>query len=428
MTPVAITGIGLLSPLGLGAGANLEALLAGRSGLAAPADGRLLAMGVPAVGAAPAPTAAGLDRVESLALDAVRMALADAGLAVPDLPEATFLAVSTSKGPVAAIEAQIVCQAAPRLSLERLGTASAGALLARELGVRGAVACFPAACATGLVSVLAAAREVASGRAELALAGASESSLTPFIHAGFLRMGALAVTQGSGSGVSGLGCHAEGMGTRPPGSRTPDPRPQTPDPRHAVRPFDRARRGFLLGEGAAVFVLEPSERVERRGGRVRAALAGGAEACDAWSIAAPEPEGLGLEQAARLALERAGCRPGGLDGLWLHGTGTMAGDEAELAAVSRLLSGAAGPVHATATKGLTGHMLGASGAVELAFAAVCLEAGRLPAVAGLDDPLACPAGLRLVRGRAASLRAERYLALSAGFGGHSAAAVLQRKP
>jgi 3-oxoacyl-[acyl-carrier-protein] synthase II len=166
MTPVAITGIGLLSPLGLGPEANLEGLLAGRSGLSAPTGDQVRAMGVPGVGAVDLADRPGLDRVESLALAAARGALADAGLEARELQERTYLAVSTSKGAVASIETQLADRAAPRLPLERLAASSAGAVVARELGIRGPVVCFPAACATGLVSVLAAAREVASGRAE----------------------------------------------------------------------------------------------------------------------------------------------------------------------------------------------------------------------------------------------------------------------
>ncbi|HOX05714.1 MAG TPA: beta-ketoacyl synthase N-terminal-like domain-containing protein [Planctomycetota bacterium] len=415
MTPVAITGIGLLTPLGVGPGANLDALLAGRSGLAAPVDEGLLALGVPGVGAVRAPTAAGLDRAESLALDAARAALADAGLAAGDLPGDTCLHVSTSKGPVAALETQLAGPGPVRTPVDRFSPGSAGAVVARALGVRGAVACFPAACATGLVSVLAAAREVASGRAELALAGASEASLTAFIHAGFLRMGALVVERQTADRrlEAGGTAAATAYSLQPTACR-------------AVRPFDRSRQGFLLAEGAAVLVLEPAGRAARRGGRVRALLAGGAEACDAHDAVAPHPDGAGLGAAAELAMERAGCRSDGLAGLWLHGTATRAGDEAELRAAARTLSGAGRAVPATATKGLTGHLLGASGAVELAFAALCLEAGRLPAVANLADPMPGTGALRLIRGAAPAISEPGpLLVLSAGFGGHCAAAVVR---
>jgi 3-oxoacyl-[acyl-carrier-protein] synthase II len=395
--PVAITGIGVLSPIGRSGALCLESLRAGRGGLGPSADRGLRRMGVCGVGAVAAATADGLDRVEHLAVTAARQALADARLAASELPERTWLCVSTSKGAVNALEAQLADRAAPRLPMERFAPDAAVLAVARELGIRGPAGCLPAACATGLVSVLAAAREVASGRAELAIAGASESSLTPFIHAGFLAMGALA-------GGAGL------------------------DPQRAVRPFDEARRGFLLAEGAAVFVLEARERAERRGAPIRALLAGGAQVGEAHDPVAPEPRGDGPFRAARLALERAGLGPEDLDGLWLHGTATRAGDQAELAGLARLLAGVGRAVPATATKGLTGHLLGASGAVELAFAALCLGAGWLPAVANLETPMAgaAGAGIGLVRGQALGLAARRLLVLSAGFGGHAAAAVVER--
>jgi len=162
------------------------------------------------------------------------------------------------------------------------------------------------------------------------------------------------------------------------------------------------------------------------GARRSALLTGGAQVCEAHDPVAPEPHGEGAYLAGRLALERSGLAPADLDGLWLHGTATRAGDQAELAGVARLLAGVGRPLPATATKGLTGHLLGASGAVELAFAALCLGAGFLPAVANLETPMAGASGLGLVRGGALGLAARRFLVLSAGFGGHAAAAVVER--
>ncbi len=325
---------------------------------------------------------------------AARQALADAGFTRATFPESTLLSFSTSKGAVMSVEGQLSGPDALILPLERLAPGGAALAVAGELGIQGPVACRTAACASGLVSVLMAAREVASGRADLAVAGASEASLTPFIHAGFAAMGAL-VMEGA------------------------------VQPEEAVRPFDRERRGFLLGEGAAVFILESAESVERRGVRVRGWLSGGAELCEAHSIAAPEPRGEATERAARLALERAGLQTQDLGSIWLHGTATLAGDKAELSAVGRLAAGTGSALPATASKGLTGHMLGASGAVELAFAAGCLEAGFLPAVANLNAPLAQPE-ISLVQGRAQSVAAGPCLVLSAGFGGHVAAVILDK--
>lgn len=394
MRPVAITGIGLVSPLGLDLETTARRLFAGEPGLAPPADPRLAAMGVPGVGAVALAATAGADRSEHLALLAARAALRDAGLAAAALPERAAISLAASKGAVWAWEAQLADRRAPRLPLSALSPAAPALFLARELGVRGETAARPAACATGLVAVLHGVREVAAGRAELFLAGASEASLTPFIHGGFAAMGALAREAGV-------------------------------EPGRAVRPFDERRRGFLLGEGAAVFVLEPPERAAARGARVRALVLGGAELCDAHALAAPQPEGRGLEAAMRLALERAALPLEELGGLWLHGAATRAGDAAEIQAAARLAAGRPRPLPATATKGLTGHLLGASGAMELALAALALERGRLPAVANLERPLPS-GGVRLSRGAPEPLLGNSILTVCAGFGGHLAAAVLRR--
>lgn len=388
-----VTGLGLVSPLGSWPGRVAENLVLGRSGLRETADQGLLRLGVPGLGPVDVQVPDGRDRVEHLALLAARGAMDDSGLSPAELPERSALCISTSKGAVTSLEGQLAGRFPPGAALERLAPDVAGRAVAGELGIRGQVLCLPAACATGLVSVLAAAREIESGRAELALAGAAEASLTAFIHGAFAAMGVLAAG-----------------GELAPG--------------RAVRPFDRDRRGFLLGEGAAVFVLESAERAGSRGARVRASLAGGAELCDARSLAAPDPEGAGLAAAARLALSRAGLKFEEIDGLWLHGTATRSGDPAELRGLAALAGRSEREIPATATKGLTGHMLGASGAVELALAVLALGEGFLPAVANLEAPLSSP-GLGLVRGSALELPARRYLVLSAGFGGHLAAAVVE---
>jgi 3-oxoacyl-[acyl-carrier-protein] synthase II len=256
------------------------------------------------------------------------------------------------------------------------------------------VLCRAAACSSGLISVASAAREVASGRARLAIAGASEASLTEFMHGAFSAMGAL--------------------------SRDTDR-----SPGEVVSPFDKGRGGFLLAEGAGAVVLEDPDSVLGRGGRIRGLLSGCAVLNEAFGLVEPEPRGTCLERAARLALERAGRTVADVDAVWLHGTATLRGDPAELAAVERLGSGTGRQLPAVATKGLTGHMLGASGAAELVLALGCLQEGLLPGVANLRDPLECNSVfLSGEPTHTGDLRC--ILCLSAGFGGHVAAALLER--
>jgi 3-oxoacyl-[acyl-carrier-protein] synthase II len=391
--PVAITGVGVLAPIGLDEADCLDALRGGECGLGPTGSERLAGMGVSGAGRVGACEPDDLDRVEHLAVVAARQALGAAGLCCEELPEDTAVCVSTSKGAVLSLERQLTEPGRGAPVMERVAPGGAALAVAREVRARGPVWCRPAACATGLVSVLAGAAEIAAGRTRIALAGASEASLSEFIHAGFASMGALA-----------LGAA---------------------DPAGAVRPFDRSRRGFLLGEGAAVLVLEDLDRALERGAKVRAVLTGWAETCEAHGVAAPQPGGEAELRAGRLALQRAGLEAREVDGLWLHGTATPKGDRAELAAMEGLFGAGSSRPAATASKGLTGHMLGASGAVELAFAVSCLGAGVLPAVANLTDPLPCSV-LSLVRGAALELDARRYMVLSAGFGGHVAAVVVER--
>jgi 3-oxoacyl-[acyl-carrier-protein] synthase II len=390
--PVAITGMGILSPIGCDPESCFEFLAAGRSALSVPQDPQLVDMNVIGVGSVRGADPEGLDRVEDFAVRAVRAALADAGLQASDVPADAVVCVSTSKGPMATLEATLRGQATPPIPLHRLSPCSAAETVATEIGFRGAVLARTAACATGLVSVLSATSDVACGRASMAIAGASEASLTPLMHAGFASLGALARETGS-------------------------------PPQELVRPFDRSRCGFLLAEGAAVFVIEPLEAVSRRGGRARSVVAGWAEQCDAFDLVKPSAGGESELRAAQLALERAGLQPADLDGVWLHGTATLSGDQAELRALGTLCPPSSPLLPATASKGATGHLLGASGAVELALAAVCREKHYLPAVRNLAAPLDS-GSLQLLRGQGIRTDGGAYLVLSAGFGGSCAAAVL----
>jgi 3-oxoacyl-[acyl-carrier-protein] synthase II len=392
LKPVAITGIGLLSPLGTDGASCARSLLSGRSGLSGPAADGLRRMGVGGVGRVQLGEGDSGDRVEQLALAACRQALAGAGLLDSELPPRTIAAVASSKGAVLSLQRHLDGSAAVPFRFEYLSPSCVSLAVARQLGCRGGAPCRVAACATGLVSVLAAAREVAAGRADLAVAGASEASLNEFTHSGFRRLGVLA----GGNG----------------------------DPRGAVRPFDRRRAGFLLGEGAAVFVLERPEDAAARGARVLARVLGGAELCEAHDMASPARGGPMLRAAVELAVARAGLDPGDLAAVWLHGTATRDGDPAELVAVGGALGRAGRAVPATAIKGLTGHLLGASGAVELACAVLCAGRGLVPAVANLKEPLPAE-GLEMVRDRPIRARGRACLTVSSGLWGHAAAAVFE---
>lgn len=196
-------------------------------------------------------------------------------------------------------------------------------------------------------------------------------------------------------------------------------------PEVGARPFSADRRGFALGEGAAVLVLEDYERARNRHVRIYAEIVGYGTTADAHHITDPHPAGTGAERAVALALTQADLRAADLDYINAHGTGTEAGDAVEAAMFARMLGPFAGEVPISSTKGLTGHLLGASGAVEAVITALALTTGTLPPNLPFGEPTPEAAGLRLID--QAGLRAPLRHALSTsfGFGGVNAALVFR---
>lgn len=255
--------------------------------------------------------------------------------------------------------------------------------VARRFGVRGPVMNLAAACATGTQSLLAAAGWIAEGRADLVFAGAAESALHPLYRAGFARLGVL--------------------------SR-----------KGRVRPFDRDRDGFLMGEGAAVFIVESAASAAARRAPVLARVMGGDLSCDAHHATRFNGNGDRMAASLRRALGRAGLGPRDLDYVNAHGTATLLNDALETQALLSLYPGDAPPV--SSTKGATGHLLGATGAVEIGFTLLALRDGLLPPTLNLDRPETDQ--LDFVPGRGRRARVRRAASLSFGFGGALSAVVL----
>jgi len=250
------------------------------------------------------------------------------------------------------------------------------------------------ACASGAHALGDALRLIRHGEADCMVAGGTESCVDGVALSGFARAKALAA------------CPAEG-------------------PASACRPFDAARGGFVLAEGAGVLVLEELEHARARGAHVYCELRGCGLAADAFHVTQPPGDGRGAAQAMRAALAQAGLQPADVGHVNAHATGTQLGDAAEAAAVARLFDGAPRdhPLLLSSTKGSTGHLLGAAGAVEAVFTVLALQARTVPHTLNLDVADVLPKGsaLRLVRGapeRAPRLRAA--LSNSFGFGGTNA--------
>ncbi|GIG63052.1 3-oxoacyl-ACP synthase [Longispora fulva] len=191
-----------------------------------------------------------------------------------------------------------------------------------------------------------------------------------------------------------------------------------PEPVDAVRPFDRNRRGVLMGDGAAAIVLS------RADGPALARLRGVSVNCDAYHATAPDPDG--ITEAIRDAHDRAGIGPGAVDLLLAHGTGTLLNDEAEAVALGTVFEGIPGPL-VTAIKSMTGHTSGGSGLLSLVVAVQALRTGRIPPTLGLDTPVPEATGLRFVRGGSVSAELAVAQVEAFGFGGVNAVAIVQRE-
>ena len=248
------------------------------------------------------------------------------------------------------------------------------------------------ACATSTHAIGEAFRAIRHGYADAILAGGSEAAVVPLAVAGFANAKALT---------------------------------RNPDPATACRPFDANRDGFVLGEGAAVLVLEEMEHALARGAHVYAEVRGYGNTCDAYHITSPDPGASGIARAIRQAVAEAGCDPA--EGLYInaHGTSTKLNDASETAGIKLALGErAARAAKVSSTKSMTGHMLGAAGAIEALACAKALEEGIVPPTVNLVDPDP-DCDLDYTPGVAAEFDATWALSTSLGFGGHNAAIVLR---
>jgi len=269
----------------------------------------------------------------------------------------------------------------------------AAAAVARAHHLHGPCFGVATACASGSHAIAEATHCIGRGEAEVVITGGVEAVVTPIMVAGFARAGVLA--------------------------------PAGDDPASACRPFDRDRAGFCLGEGACCLVLEAEDHARARGARIYGRIAGSGMGCDAHHPTTPDPEGRSLARTITTALTTADLPPADLDYLSAHGTGTRLNDPAEAAALHRALGPAAETTPISSIKGATGHLLGASGALEAAVCLLVLRDGLAPATRNLDDPdPAC--GLAHIVGGPRPGPYRACLSLSAGFGGLNAALVFTR--
>ena len=380
---VVVTGLGVVSCCGIGK----DAFFAGLNGPAPEGEHRV--MGFDPSLWFDAKEARRVDPFAQYAVAAADMALADAGTVDVD-PALAGVQIGTGVGGLTTMEAQIgvLLEKGPRRVspfLVPMMMANAGAAaVSMRLGWRGPCETIATACASGSHSILAAHRLIASGRCEAVLAGGAEAAMTPVALAAFGNMTAL-----STSGAS--------------------------------RPFDIRRDGFVIAEGGAVLVLEELERARARGARIYAELLGGASTADAHHITAPAPGGVGAIGCMELALEDAGLTVADVSHVNAHGTSTPLNDLAEAEAIEKIF-GRPGPL-VTSIKGVTGHSLGAAGAIEAVACALSIERRLIPPTVGLEqqDP---EIHLDIVKDSARPWEPGPILSNSFGFGGHNGCLVL----
>ena len=250
------------------------------------------------------------------------------------------------------------------------------------------------ACATGAEAIASAARAILLGEADVVVAGGSDAAVHPLAIAGFAKIHALSTHWND-------------------------------SPQQASRPFDSARDGFVLAEGAGVLILEDYDHARSRGARIHAELAGYASVSDAYHITASHPEGLGEQRALRLSLERAGMAPDTVDYLNAHATGTQIGDAGELHAIMSVF-GKDGRLAISSTKGAMGHTFGAAGAIEAIVSILSITHGACPPTLNLEKPDEEFAGLNLVPCKPQERPVRVALSNSFGFGSTKVALVFSR--
>jgi 3-oxoacyl-[acyl-carrier-protein] synthase II len=402
---VVITGIGAVTPIGTGADGLWEGVLANRSAVrridrfdASPFPSRIAAQiddFHPADHLDPR-RARRLDRFSALSVAAARWAVEHAGLIVDGMAERTGVFVGSALGGVAFGEEQHAGYVArgtrgvaPTLALAVFGGAGASNV-ALDLGITGPSVGNANSCASGAVAIGQAFHAVRDGTVDVALAGGAEAPLAP------LTFGAFALIRV--------------LSTR------------NDDPGHASRPFDRDRDGFVMGEAAAVLVLEERGAALARGARPIAEVLGFGASNDAYHMTAPRPDGRDAARAMAAALEDAQVDASSIGYVNAHGSSTILNEPAEALAIRTALGASADAAAVSSTKGLYGHALGASGAVEAAITAMAIDHGILPGTCNLEtlDPA-------IELDVLTEARRERVLAAmsnSFGFGGMNAALVL----
>ena len=406
---VVVTGVGCISPLGHDVNSTWENIVAGKSGVGQ--ISKFDTTDYKTTFAAEVKDfdpkavfgrreARRMDMVSMFALVAAKQAVENAGLEINDANRERIGAViGTGIGGIGTLFENVKTlleQGPSRVSpflVPRMLPDTPGGMVAIEFGIKATNMAVVTACATGTNAVGESAEIIRRGQADVILAGGTEASIVPIAFAGMIVMGALSS--------------------------------RNDDPQRASRPFDANRDGFVMGEGAAILVLESLEHAQARGAHILAEVAGYGSTNDAYHISAPSENGAGAALCMKAALDQAGMGGKEIDYINAHGTSTALNDKGETAAIKTVFGDHAYTLAVSSTKSMTGHLLGGAGALEALFCVKAIQEGVLPPTINYETPDP-ECDLDYVPNSARATRVDNVMSNSFGFGGHNATIILSR--
>lgn len=412
MNRVVITGMGALTPLGNNVPAFIKSLWAGTSGAAPITRFNAEKFRTKFACELKQYDAKGLldknelkrtDLFTQYALVATDEAIKDSGLDFSTMdPFDTGVIWGSGQGGMQTFEEQVAEYIGddrnPRFSpffVPKLIANMASGMISIKYRLMGINYTTVSACATSNTAIMDALNYIRMGKAKVIITGGSEAPITEASIGGFCAMKAMSV--------------------------------RNDDPATGSRPFDANRDGFVMGEGAGALVLEEYEHARKRGAKIYAEVAGAAMTADAWHMTATHPEGLGASHAMRLALKDAGIAVNQVDYVNMHATSTPVGDLSEIAAITKLFGSELDGVHLSATKSMTGHLLGAAGAIEAIASVASINEGLIPPTINTQDlDPELPAGIQIVLKEPLKKKVDVAMSNTFGFGGHNGIVVFKK--
>ncbi|MEI7943107.1 MAG: beta-ketoacyl-ACP synthase II [Candidatus Riflemargulisbacteria bacterium] len=408
---VVITGLGLITPIGNDTNTTWNNLLAGKSGVVYLEDEGFTDFPTRIAGTVKgfnpedfgmnAKDARRMSKFIQYALAASKEAIKDSGIDIAAESDMIGVGIGSGVGGIdvmaenaIALHERGVRKVSPFTVPMMINDMAAG-IVSIETGAKGPNFCVTTACASGTHSIGDSYKFIQDGQAVAMIAGGSEAAVTPLGMAGF--------------------CAAKSLSTR------------NDEPEKASRPFDNDRDGFVMGEGAGIVILEELEHAKARGAKIYAELVGFGLSGDAYHLTAPPEDGNGAARAMKMALKDAGLNPEDVDYINAHGTSTKLNDQQETNAIKSVFGEHAYNVMVSSTKSMTGHLLGAAGAIEAVFIAKVIETGMVPPTINYDTP-DTELGLDLDYVPNVARKSEVNVALSDsfGFGGHNGVLVMKK--